>query len=158
MGRRRRVVLSGVFLLEKDRSRFSQSGNVRAHQWWMPMDLTFNLASTFSCMVLSPSRDSPDISAHQQELHLNVILTKHRRGSLCGTTISKGTKWARLKMLQRVTSAIICNGTHKTCVQGRAIWSAQRLFSITKPLLMINVALEQLTTIMQAIITQPHRH
>jgi hypothetical protein len=102
------------FLFDKGRSRFSQCGNVRAHQRWVPMDLTFDVVSKSMCMVPSARRDSPHLSAHQQDLHLNVILTNHGRGSLCGTTISGGTNWARLKMLQRVTSAIICNDTHKT--------------------------------------------
>ena len=123
----------GFFLLSKDCSRFSQFGSVRQHHWWMPMDLTFDAAPTVSCMVWFARRDFSDISAHQQELHLNSILAKHRSGSLRGTSISKGTKRARLQMLQCVnvpSSATTLTKHHcAICIEANVIKSAQCLFN-----------------------------
>ncbi len=67
---------SRVFLLaSKYRCRLSKCRIVWLHHWRMPVDLTFNAASTAFCMVSCSRWNFFDRSAHHQELSFDFMLS-----------------------------------------------------------------------------------
>jgi hypothetical protein len=64
-------------LASKYRCRFSKLRIVWPHHWWMPVDLSFNAASTEFCMVCFARKDFSDRSAHQKELCFEFIFSPH---------------------------------------------------------------------------------